>query len=98
MTIFRTTTQFPLIADIADRTAESQEHRPDLLDTAELVQLFVEEDRQPQYAVAAASDAISAAVDGRIPTKGRREIVHPGWNLRSARRVGCRRMSSHLLQ
>ncbi len=46
----------------------------DLLDTAELVQLFVEEDRQPQYAVAAASDAISAAVDGiasRLKAGGR---------------------------
>lgn len=46
----------------------------DLLDTAELVQLFVEEDRRPQYAVAAASDAISAAVDGiasRLKAGGR---------------------------
>ena len=46
----------------------------DLLDTAELVQLFVEEDRQPQYAVSAASDAISAAVDGiasRLKAGGR---------------------------
>ena len=46
----------------------------DLLDTAELVQLFVKEDRQPQYAVAAASDAISAAVDGiasRLKAGGR---------------------------
>ena len=46
----------------------------DLLDTAELVQLFVEEDRRPQYAVAAASDAIIAAVDGiasRLKAGGR---------------------------
>ena len=35
----------------------------DLLDTAELVTLFVEEDRRPQQAVADASASISAAVD-----------------------------------
>ena len=35
----------------------------DLLDTVELVRLFVEEDRRPQQAVADASASISAAVD-----------------------------------
>ncbi|MGB1021425.1 MAG: N-acetylmuramic acid 6-phosphate etherase [Synechococcus sp.] len=40
----------------------------DLLDTAELVRLFVEEDRRPQQAVADASASISAAVD-RIATR-----------------------------
>lgn len=40
----------------------------DLLDTAELVTLFVEEDRRPQQAVADASASISAAVD-RIATR-----------------------------
>ena len=46
----------------------------DLLETAELVRLFVDEDRRPQSAVAAASDAISAAVDGiasRLKAGGR---------------------------
>ena len=46
----------------------------DLLETAELVQLFVDEDRRPQSAVAAASDSISAAVDGiasRLKAGGR---------------------------
>lgn len=46
----------------------------DLLETAELVQLFVEEDRRPQSAVSAASAAISAAVDGiasRLKAGGR---------------------------
>lgn len=46
----------------------------DLLETAELVQLFVDEDRRPQSAVSAASAAISAAVDGiasRLKTGGR---------------------------
>ena len=40
----------------------------DLLDTAELVRLFVEEDRRPQQAVADAAASISAAVD-RIATR-----------------------------
>jgi len=40
----------------------------DLLDTVELVRLFVEEDRRPQQAVADASASISAAVD-RIATR-----------------------------
>ena len=40
----------------------------DLLDTTELVRLFVEEDRRPQQAVADASASISAAVD-RIATR-----------------------------
>ena len=40
----------------------------DLLDTVELVRLFVEEDRRPQRAVADASASISAAVD-RIATR-----------------------------
>ena len=40
----------------------------DLLDTADLVTLFVEEDRRPQQAVADASASISAAVD-RIATR-----------------------------
>ena len=40
----------------------------DLLDTADLVRLFVEEDRRPQQAVADASASISAAVD-RIATR-----------------------------
>lgn len=40
----------------------------DLLDTTELVTLFVEEDRRPQQAVADASASISAAVD-RIATR-----------------------------
>ena len=40
----------------------------DLLDTVELVRLFVEEDRRPQQAVAEASASISAAVD-RIATR-----------------------------
>ena len=46
----------------------------DLLETAELVQLFVDEDRRPQSAVSAASAAISAAVDGiasRLKAGGR---------------------------
>ena len=46
----------------------------DLLETAELVRLFIDEDRRPQSAVAAASDAISAAVDGiasRLKAGGR---------------------------
>ena len=46
----------------------------DRLDTTDLVQLFVEEDRQPQQAVAAASAAISTAVDGiasRLKAGGR---------------------------
>ena len=46
----------------------------DLLETAELVRLFVDEDRRPQSAVAAASDAISSAVDGiasRLKAGGR---------------------------
>ncbi len=46
----------------------------DLLETAELVQLFVDEDRRPQSAVSAASAAISAAVDGiesRLKVGGR---------------------------
>ena len=40
----------------------------DLLDTVELVRLFVEEDRRPQQAVSDASASISAAVD-RIATR-----------------------------
>ena len=46
----------------------------DLLDTAELVTLFVEEDRRPQQAVADASASISAAVDriaSRLKAGGR---------------------------
>ena len=46
----------------------------DLLDTAELVTLFVEEDRRPQQAVADASASISAAVDriaARLKAGGR---------------------------
>ena len=46
----------------------------DLLDTAELVRLFVEEDRRPQQAVADASASISAAVDciaSRLKAGGR---------------------------
>ncbi|MEC8214984.1 MAG: N-acetylmuramic acid 6-phosphate etherase [Cyanobacteriota bacterium] len=46
----------------------------DLLETAELVQLFVDEDLRPQSAVSAASAAISAAVDGiasRLKAGGR---------------------------
>ena len=46
----------------------------DLLDTAELVRLFVEEDRRPQQAVADASASISAAVDriaSRLKNGGR---------------------------
>ena len=46
----------------------------DRLDTTDLVQLFVEEDRRPQQAVAAASAAISTAVDGiasRLKAGGR---------------------------
>ena len=46
----------------------------DLLDTADLVTLFVEEDRRPQQAVADASASISAAVDriaSRLKAGGR---------------------------
>ena len=46
----------------------------DLLDTTELVRLFVEEDRRPQQAVADASASISAAVDriaSRLKAGGR---------------------------
>ena len=46
----------------------------DLLDTAELVRLFVEEDRRPQQAVSDASASISAAVDciaSRLKAGGR---------------------------
>ena len=46
----------------------------DLLDTVELVRLFVEEDRRPQQAVADASASISAAVDSiatRLKAGGR---------------------------
>ena len=59
----------PTLQPSADRgyllTEQSnpRSRRLDQLATTELVQLFVEEDRRPQEAVAGASDALAAAVD-----------------------------------
>ena len=73
--------------------------RLDQLDTLALVELFADEDRRPQEAVAAVAPALAQAVDSVaerfVPEAGSSIwVLAPpdGWG------VGCRGMSAHLLQ
>ena len=61
-------------AHLLTEQSNDRSSRLDQLDTAELVHLFVEEDRRPQQAVSAAADALARAVDGiveRLESGGR---------------------------